>query len=549
MKYLNTLKKKTLTRNEKSLTLDTRPYAPMSRQRGMAAVWMAFTLVPVLGLTFWAVEGTRYIQETNRLRDAAKAASIAETIEDKRDSYGADEQRISDAYIHDYVRNIQVSNVTVDWVHQQQTDTQDEYIEYSVNATTTHHSWFASNIIPSFDTSENLNGVGVAKKYPIILGDKNIDIVFVSDFSGSMSWQWGSNDSCSSSSCKIADLKVAVKAIADKLLCSNVSTDAVSGDDVCDDDDQSGLTSKLDNRIAIVPFNIRTRETREATADLSAREFTVSQLRYRDDVDASDSERTYEQVSWNKWRKHTSGEVYDCAEDQDDCPSQKLWERKQAQRLVSIFDIDSDDDDDSYRVEVYDYVDFSLTVEEMFENTFPDMKTKYRVDDNELYRGYGDSDAGQFYNIALTNNRDDIDQVDDMNANGSTAAFQGMLRGFQHLAEGKPDTEDVDELATYDEKIKMVIVLSDGVESPNNGILGALVDEGMCDKAREEIPGLYIAVIGIDFQASDQSGFQDCVIDVDEDIIDVTDTEDFIEVIEELIQKGSRGTGVTRLYG
>ncbi|MGF1747819.1 pilus assembly protein TadG [Vibrio cionasavignyae] len=527
MKYRNAL-----TRNK------------MKAQRGIAAVWMAFTLVPVLGVTFWAVEGTRYIQETNRLRDAAKAASIAETIEDKRDTYAADEQRISGAYIHDYVRNIQVSNVAVEWVHQPQTDTQDEYIQYSVNATTTHNSWFSSDLIPSFDTTEDLNGIGVAKKYPIILGDKNIDIVFVSDFSGSMGWQWGSSSSCTSSNCKITDLKVAVKAIADKLLCSDITSDPVTGEDACSDDDQSGLSSKLDNRIAVVPFNIRTRETND-----SGTEFAVSQLRYRDDVDTSDSERSYEQVNWNKWRKYSSEEVYDCSEDQSECPNQKSGERKQAQRLVSIFDIDEDDDNRSYHADVYDYVNFSLTVSEMFESTFPDLKTKYRVTDNELYRGYGSSSVGQFFSIALTSDRDNIDQIDDMFASGSTAAFQGMLRGFQHLAAGKPDTTDEDELATYDEKIKMVIVLSDGVESPNNGILSALVTEGMCDKAREEIPGLYIAVIGIDFQASEQSGFQDCVIDVDEDIIDVTDTDDFIEVLEELIKKGSRGTGVTRLYG
>ncbi|MGR5489115.1 TadE/TadG family type IV pilus assembly protein, partial [Vibrio alfacsensis] len=72
------------------------------RQRGIAAVWMAFTLIPVLGMTFFAVEGTRYIQETNRLRDAAQAAASAVTIEDQ----SANANEMAKDYIRDYVRDI-----------------------------------------------------------------------------------------------------------------------------------------------------------------------------------------------------------------------------------------------------------------------------------------------------------------------------------------------------------------------------------------------------------------------------------------------------------
>ncbi|MEZ9309487.1 pilus assembly protein TadG, partial [Vibrio cyclitrophicus] len=90
-------------------------------------------------------------------------------------------------------------------------------------------------------------------------------------------------------------------------------------------------------------------------------------------------------------------------------------------------------------------------------------------------------------------------------------------------------------------------VVTDGQESPNNGILGGLVDAGMCDKARELIPGLFIGVIGIDFQASQQSGYQDCVVDT-EDIIDVSNLDQLKESIEELIRRGAKSNGVTQLY-
>lgn len=510
-------------------------------QQGIAAVWMALTMIPVLGMTFWAVEGTRYIQDTNRLRDAAQAAASAVTIEDQ--SLTANE--FATRYIRDYIHGETGAVVVATRFYQAYDPTieQEEIIQYTVTATTNHNSWFANNLIPAFDTTQDLKGEAVAKKLPFYLGDKNIDLVLVSDFSGSMSWQWGSSNACSDSSCKIEDLKQAVSDLSDKLLCSNVETDAGTGEETCVDEDQSALANKLGNRIAVVPFNIRTRETDGSNV------FTVSQLRYRTDVDEDDSPRTYEEVSWNKWRQYTSGEIYDCSQDRDDCPNGRNGEQFQAQRLVSIFDIDSDDDDNSYHADVFNYVDFDLTVDEMFTSTFPDAKTKYRLNNMEFYRGYGSTSDDQFFTVGLTSDRSAINVIDDMWASGSTASFQGMLRGFQHMALGRPDTDDEDELAEYNDKIKMVIVLSDGVESPNNGILKGLVDAGLCDKAREEIPGLYIAVIGIDFAASEQSGFQDCVLNADEDIVDVTDTDEFIEKLEELIRKGSRGTGETRLYG
>ena len=92
-------------------------------------------------------------------------------------------------------------------------------------------------------------------------------------------------------------------------------------------------------------------------------------------------------------------------------------------------------------------------------------------------------------------------------ADGGTAAFQGILRGSQVLHDGDPNSSDQEEQQVYNKKIKMLLILSDGQESPDNGILRGLVDRGMCDKAREEIPGLYIGVIGIDFRASPAKWF------------------------------------------
>lgn len=205
------------------------------------------------------------------------------------------------------------------------------------------------------------------------------------------------------------------------------------------------------------------------------------------------------------------------------------------------------------------YVDYVETVNTLLEDKALSDKTYYRVQSTQLYSGYGDKNNAQFRNIDLTNNlvtllgedlngnTDSAYGVFDMWSNGSTAAFQGMLRGFQLLAAGKPETSDPDEIEAYNNKLKMLFVLTDGQESPNNGILSNLVSNGMCDKARELIPGLFIGVIGIDFQASQQSGYQTCVLDP-KDIIDVTNLEELKESINELIHRGTISNGVTQLY-
>lgn len=77
------------------------------KQQGVAAIWLALALVPVMGFTFLSVEGTRYIQTSARLNDSLEAAAIAVTIADYRDenetnklatgyvkAYGFAEQRV-----------------------------------------------------------------------------------------------------------------------------------------------------------------------------------------------------------------------------------------------------------------------------------------------------------------------------------------------------------------------------------------------------------------------------------------------------------------------
>ncbi|MDW2459387.1 TadE/TadG family protein, partial [Vibrio sp. 1249-1] len=175
-------------------------------------------------------------------------------------------------YIQDYVRDISHVDITTLRTYQEPDEDAGvlEKIQYSVQVTTTHNSWFASNLIPSFKAQEKLAGQAVAAKYPYYLGDKIIDLVLVSDFSGSMNWKWQGK-------VKINLLKGAVEQISDRILVP-----------------RTGETEVL-NRVAIVPFNLRVQEKMQGSL------FSSSQVRYRNDVRTNVSSVTYEQVDWSAW--------------------------------------------------------------------------------------------------------------------------------------------------------------------------------------------------------------------------------------------------------
>ncbi|CAH7113492.1 pilus assembly protein [Vibrio chagasii] len=510
-----------------------RQYLSLQRQQGVAAVWMGLLLVPIMGMTFWAVEGTRYVQETSRLRDSAEAAAIAVTIEDQPDLA----RGLATQYVENYVRDIKSTNLSAQRFHQAEDEGAGilEYIQYTVNAKTTHDSWFASSFIPSFDEQQDLAGRSLARKYPVYLGDNSIDIVFVSDFSGSMDDRWGS-----SRHKKIDDLKTAIDQISSKILCTSTDLEYVDGEwkEVCDEPGEDTTGDKLLNRVGFVPFNVRTREIVSG-----GRANATSQLSYKPNYKPNVSPYSYNDVNWDYWRAYSQNEVLNCANWQSYCPSPKSDNQKYAKRIKDVIYLDN------YHVaDVYNYVDLSTSVATMFTDKSGLRPNFYGVNGTDLFNAHGSSSSTQFKNLRLSNKLSDLNPISSMWADGGTAAFQGILRGSQILKDGDPNSSDDEEQQAYNKKIKMLLILSDGQESPNNGILKGLVDRGMCDKAREEIPGLYIGVIGIDFRASQQSGFQDCVIDPNEDIIDVSNLDELIEKIEELIRKGSKTSGITKLY-
>ncbi|KLV04173.1 hypothetical protein ABT56_16330 [Photobacterium aquae] len=489
-------------------------------QKGVAAIWFAMLLVPLMALIFLAIEGTRYIQEKSRLEDATEAAALAITIADNRSKA----KSMAEDYVRAYVRDIDAINIKTVRTFQDSKPNigQEEYVQYSVDARTWQHTWFTSSLIPSFSPEQDIAGHSLAKKYPQYLGDRDVDIVFVSDFSGSMNRSWQGRS-------QLFWLKNAINRISSNIL-------------VPDPDDHI-----IKNRVAFVPFNMRVQDK------INNRLICNTQLRYNN-YRSSVSTLDYEEVDWSFWAPYSLNTLKQCRLNSRDCPgysrTTKHHRREEARRIYDVLSTNS------WRLIDHPYyVDYSQTVADAFVNKVDYEQLHYDSSENYLYSQKYNCSRGSdaFWTIGLSSSQSALYRVQQMGANGATAAYQGILRGAQVMAEGRPKSHDPKVLKAYRERLKMILILSDGEESPYRNVLPELVNRGLCDKIRagfsdSEQP-LYIGVVGINFNASHQSGFQRCVVNPDEDIIDVNDVDDLIDKIEELIKKGARSSGITKLYG
>ncbi|GAL10754.1 protein TadG [Vibrio astriarenae] len=429
-------------------------YKGFSRQRGAAAIWLGLLLIPIMGVTFLAVEGARYMHKSSRLKDAAQAAALAVTIDDKENI--ADE--MATRYVRDYVRNI--SGVTVSTTKNYEPASDEngnlEKIEYEVVAVTTHSSWFASNFIPSFGETVNLGGSAVAAKFPFQLGDKVLDVVLVTDFSGSMNLPW--SQASGNVSTKIESLKLAVDDLSSRVLVP------IEGE------------TEIRNRLAMVPFNLRVQDK------INGHLYSGSQVRYDNTVNTGSNRSTYEEVDWAYWASWDFEDIKDCVSSRSDCPgntnSERNAKRREARRIKHV--MEHNQNDDRFGLEIPRYIDYSMSVDDMFNNKYdnPDLKFSFRSDTNELYSlgmvTYQGMETGTLfeidgigpYVIPLTSNSNNFEPFQDMVAWGSTAAYQGIIRGLQVLDSGRPSASSGAELLQeYDDKIKILIIISDGEDT------------------------------------------------------------------------------------
>ncbi|PSW07401.1 pilus assembly protein [Photobacterium lipolyticum] len=493
----------------------------MRKQRGSAGIYMALFLIPLFGAIFLALEGTRYIQKQNRLADGAEAAALAVTMANHGNT-SSYEKDLAEKYIQAYVRNIKgISQLEVTSKEDQTTipssegNIEKKYTQYKVTAKTNHNSWFSSFLIPSFSPIETVANQAVARNYPEILGDKFVDIVFVSDFSYSMNNNWGNGKT------KIKVLTDAIKQISDEIL---VST-------------SDGNISQ--NRIGFVPFGLRTQIKNSA-----GKYFCESNVRYTDE---------YEKVNWQYWSIFTTDYIKKCSEDKNNCKKHnsllKTQLQQQAKIVMNVYN------NTNYRnwgtPDKPVFIDIKKTIENIFT---PNIRTtRFNTAKNKLWDSSGlcsKHNSKKFWSIKLTSDPKQLEPIyNSMSPGGWTGGFQGIIKGAKVLHAGKP-AQGSDKYSEYKRRLKLLLILTDGKEYPYNLLLPDLVENKMCEKIKEEFKDsdvpLHIGVIGIKFAASKESGYIDCV--GEDNIIDVNEVDDLVETIKEQIKKSSQAEGVSKLH-
>ncbi|MCS6608467.1 hypothetical protein NYV55_08350 [Escherichia coli] len=160
----------------------------------------------------FGVEGSRYITERARLSDAMEQAALALTAEDNGEGASRN-YTLSRDYFAAYMRHDTGVAQPVVKVFRgvSATNTNLTYVEYRVSGQTEQKSWFASSFFPSFDKEVSIGDNGAARKYR-----SNMDVIFVTDFSGSM------NEGFSGGSTKLTELKRIVLQLSDELLSYNI---------------------------------------------------------------------------------------------------------------------------------------------------------------------------------------------------------------------------------------------------------------------------------------------------------------------------------------
>ncbi|MGO3013680.1 MAG: pilus assembly protein TadG-related protein [Hafnia alvei] len=165
----------------------------------------------LLSMAAFGLEGSRYITERARLSDAMEQAALALTAEDNGDGAQRNYDLSSD-YFRAYMRHdVDVFKPKVIVKSGISPNNQNlSYVEYRVSGQTLQDSWFSSGFFPSFDDQVVIGDNGAARKFR-----SNMDVIFVTDFSGSMNEGFGG-------STKLTELKRIVLKLSDELFSYNI---------------------------------------------------------------------------------------------------------------------------------------------------------------------------------------------------------------------------------------------------------------------------------------------------------------------------------------
>lgn len=190
-------------------------------ERGVYAISFVMLAGFLLGMASLGLDGARFVSERARLSDAMEQAALALTAEDNGEG-AARNYSLAKDYFRAYMRretDVFTPKVVVKRGSSANNDNL-SYVEYRVSGQTLQESWFSSSLFPGFDKEVIVGDNGAARKYR-----SNIDVIFVTDFSGSM-------NSAFDGSTKLNELKRIVLQLSEEL-----------------------FSHKINNKAGFIPFN------------------------------------------------------------------------------------------------------------------------------------------------------------------------------------------------------------------------------------------------------------------------------------------------------
>ena len=175
------------------------------KQSGHASMLFAMMIPAFFGIFTLASDGARALQSKARLEDAAEAAVLAiaaHNADNSGSSSGsAINKRIASDWIGQYMQDMQaISDIKITKLScndiaeckEGLENGESRYFQYEIFAKTNHLSWFPGNdSTAGFGESFDVAGAATARKFQ----SESVDVMFVSDFSGSMDWKWSGGNS------------------------------------------------------------------------------------------------------------------------------------------------------------------------------------------------------------------------------------------------------------------------------------------------------------------------------------------------------------------
>ncbi len=467
----------------------------LSKQRGHASILFVLTVPVLLGLFSLATDGARMVQNQARMEDALEAASLAvAALNDPNDddNDGVDDgagdgggsaanQALVRAYLDEYmvgmnsIEDVKIVKVTCENAGDcSGDDGGHRYFEYRVSAVTEHSTWFSSTL-DSGETEYDVSADSISQKFQ----NNSVDIVFVSDFSGSMGDPWSGS---SGGSAKYVDLAGVISSVTDEL-------------------GRYNQFQNVDlNTAGYVGFNTRSAEKYDEK-DIYLE--TIQERRcilffcWYEDVEVEVEVNPGESSSGTFLRTEITLRTYD--------------------HLLP--------DEDNYSP--------SSTVSSLFTSKNHESEVVIALDESgDIIVDESDAEY-LFYDVPLTSDFTHLNsEVARFIPDGYTRSYQGLIRGAQLAAQGDNPRRLIIVLSDGKDRPASYI-----------NVTSALVTQGMCSTIRNTLDAQTttggdevsskIAVIGFDYDVSENTALQSCA--GAENVYQAQNTQEILNVILELI--------------